>query len=100
MLCVDEDSGLQALERSYESRLPRPRKPGKYEYESKRHGTIPVLAALDVATGNVISACDPTHTADDLVAFMNTVADSYKRAKQIHVVWDNLNIHYDGKDER
>jgi transposase len=100
VLCVDEDSGLQALERTYETRLPRPGRPGKYEYEYKRHGTVAVLSALNVVTGKVISSCGPTRTADDLVAFMNKVAEQYKGAKQIHVVWDNLNIHYDGKDER
>jgi len=100
VLCVDEDSGLQALERKYETRLPRPGKPGKYEYEYKRHGTVAVLSALDVVTGKVSTSCGPTRTADDLVAFMNKVADQYKDAKQIHIIWDNLNIHYDGKDQR
>ena len=59
-----------------------PGKRGKYEYEFKRHGTVAVLSALNVVTGEVISSCGPTRTADDLVAFMNTVADPYKDAKQ------------------
>ena len=100
VLCVDEDSGLQALERKYETRQPRPGRPGRYEYEYKRHGTVSALAALNVATGDVIGSCGPTRTGDDLVAFMDRVAEQYKDAKEIHIVWDNLNIHYDGKGER
>ena len=100
VLCVDEDSGLQALERKYETRQPRPGRPGRYEYEYKRHGTVSALAALNVATGDVIGSCGRTRTGDDLVAFMDRVAEQYREAKEIHIVWDNLNIHYDGKGER
>ena len=100
VLCVDEDSGLQALERKYETRQPRPGRPGRYEYEYKRHGTVSALAALNIATGEVISSCGQTRTGDDLVAFMDRVAEQYQDAKEIHIVWDNLNIHYDGKSER
>jgi transposase len=100
VVCVDEDSGLQALERKYETRQPQPGRPGRYEYEYQRHGTVSVLAALNVATGDVIASCGPTRTAGDLVAFMEQVAAQHQEAKAIHVIWDNLNIHYDGKDER
>lgn len=100
VVCVDEDAGLQALERKYETRLAQPGRPGRYEYEYKRHGTVSVLAALDIGTGKVVSRCGPTRTGEDLVSFMQQVAEQYQQAEKIHVVWDNLNIHYDGKQER
>lgn len=100
VLCVDEDSGLQALERKYETRLPQPGRAGRYEYEYKRHGTVSLLAAFDIATGKVMGSCGQTRTGDDLVTFMGRVAEQYKEAEKIHIIWDNLNIHYDGKDQR
>ena len=69
------------------------------EWEYKRHGTQAVLAAFDVATGRVVSTCGPRRTAADLVDFMDTVAAAYPESP-IHVIWDNLNIHYDGREQR
>ncbi len=69
VLCVDQHAGLQALEREYKARLPRPGKPGTYKYEYKRHGTVAVLTALNGATAYVI---------DDFMAFMTDAARVFR----------------------
>jgi len=58
-----------------------------------------LLAAFDIRTGRVIAEVVPRRTAQALVAFLQRVANAYP-GKKVHVVWDNLNTHYDGKDKR
>ncbi|WP_368277595.1 transposase [Heliorestis convoluta] len=53
-----------------------------------------------MSTGKVVAHCSSTRKGEDLVAFMETVAEAYKDVPKIHVVWDNLNIHYDGASNR
>jgi transposase len=69
------------------------------EFEYKRNGVRVLLAAFDTRTGKVISELVRRRTGEALVAFMQRVADAYP-GKTIHVVWDNLNTHGDGKDQR
>jgi transposase len=64
-----------------------------------RHGTKTLIAALDVASGKVFGQVRSGRTADDLVAFMEALARKHP-TKKIIVVWDNLNIHFDGKTAR
>lgn len=100
VLCVDEKTGMQATERKYPTQRPVPGRPGRYEYEYIRHGTQSLFAAFNIRTGHVTAACGPTRKANDLVDFMETVAVQYAGAKRVMVIWDNLNIHFDGPDER
>lgn len=100
VLCIDEKTGMQARERKYETRRPIPGRPGRYECEYTRHGTQSLLAAFNVRTGEVTAACGDTRTAEDLVQFMDHVAQTYSQAKRIVVIWDNLNIHHDGPSQR
>lgn len=99
VLCIDEKPGMQALERKHP---PSPAAKGRLrrrEYEYKRHGTQTLIAAFNVHSGDVIAHCGKTRKADDLIRFMDEVAASYPD-KRIHVIWDCLNIHYDGPDKR
>ena len=100
MVCVDEKTGMQALERKYETKLPLPGKPGKYEHEYIRHGTVSLLASFEIQTGEAIFSSGATRTGADLIAFMDEVAERYKDRSKIVVVWDNLNIHHEGPDDR
>jgi transposase len=89
---------MQVLERKYpHHRDPKGRL--RYEFEYKRHGVAALLAAFDVRTGEVHGRVVPHRTANALVEFLEAVARRYPE-KQVYVVWDNLNIHYDGNDER
>lgn len=69
------------------------------EFEYVRHGTRVLLAAFNTRTGQTITELVPRRTGEALVAFMQRVADAYP-GKIVHVVWDNLNTHGDGKDAR
>ena len=100
ILCVDEKTGMQARERKHETRRPVPGRPGRYECEYIRHGTQSLLAAFNIRTGDVTATCGPTRTAEDLMTFMDHVAQTYSHAKRIVVIWDNLNIHHDGPTQR
>lgn len=99
VLCVDEKTSIQALEHKYPLTLPQPGKPGRQEFEYIRHGTRSLLAAFDIKTGRVIGRCRKRRTAANLVSFMEELARRYPTG-DVYIVWDNLNIHYDGRDDR
>lgn len=69
------------------------------EFEYVRHGVRCLLAAFDIRTGRVIGEVVTRRTGDALVSFLERVALAFPR-KKVWVVWDNLNTHYDGNDER
>jgi transposase len=98
VVCVDEKP-MQVLERRHPTHSDWRDGSVRYEYEYKRHGTQCLLAAFDVKTGRVLGRVVPHRSADALVSFMNALASRYP-GKKVYVVWDNLNIHYDGKDDR
>lgn len=97
VLCIDEKP-LQALSRRFETVIDNDGSLHR-EFEYVRNGTAALFAAFDVRTGHVLTEVVPHRTADALVAFMQRVADAYP-GRQIHVVWDNLNTHGDGKPKR
>lgn len=98
VICVDEKP-LQVLERKHPTHTSPHDGSVRREFEYKRHGTQALLAAFDIRTGEVFGDVVPSRSADALIAFMDKLAEKYPR-KKIYVVWDNLNTHYDGKDER
>lgn len=98
VVCVDEKP-LQVLERKHVTHV-NPRDGSiRYEYEYIRNGTQALLAAYNVQTGRVFGRVVPHRSADALVSFMNDLARRYPD-NVVYIVWDNLNIHYDGKDQR
>ncbi len=99
VLCVDEKSGMQAIERRFPDRLPAPGRRRRREFEYRRHGTQSLLASFEVHTGDVFASCGNRRTGKDLVHFMDELATRYPTGT-VHIVWDNLNIHYDGVDRR
>lgn len=80
--------------------MAQPGKPARREFLYRRHGTSPLLAGFNVQTGEVLWRMGPTRTADDLVAFMERVAERYRDHERVVVVWDNLNIHHEGAHKR
>ena len=92
VLCVDEKSQIQALERT---QPVRPLGLGRVErrtHDYHRHGTTTLFAALEVATGRVTDACQSRHRHDEFLAFLKLVARAYPR-RQLHVVVDNYATH-------
>jgi transposase len=98
VVCVDEKP-MQALQRRHPTHVCAEDGTVRYEYEYKRHGTQVLLAAFDIATGKVLGRVLPRRTAPALVEFMEALAQRYPQ-QQVYVVWDNLNVHYDGRDDR
>lgn len=99
VLSVDEKTGMQALERRFADRPPAPGRPRRREFEYTRHGTQSLLCAFEVHRGGVLAECGPTRTAADLERFMDEVAVAYPTGT-VHVIWDCLNIHFDGPGGR
>ena len=101
VLCIDEMTGVQALEHRFPDHWGpgRPRGCPRREWEYKRHGTQAVIAAFDVRTGKVVATCGATRKGKDLLRFMRKVAAEYPEGT-VHIIWDNLNIHYDGPTQR
>ena len=99
VLSIDEKTGMQALERKYPDRPAAQGRKRRREFEYKRHGTQSLLSAFNVHTGTVLAECGDTRTGADLERFMDTVARAYPTGT-VHVVWDNLNIHFDGAERR
>jgi len=96
VVCVDEKSGMQALQRLHPLHLVGGTV--RQEFEYKRHGTSTLIAAFDVVTGEVFGRLR-RRTAAGLVRFMEELAKKYPQGP-VYVVWDNLNIHHDGRDQR
>jgi transposase len=99
VLCIDEKTGMQALGRKHPSKKPSRGRSGRFEFEYIRHGTRKLLCAFNPHTGHVYGEMRKNRKAKDLVEFMEAIARLYPKGP-IHVVWDNLNIHYDGNDDR
>ena len=99
VLCIDEKTGMQALGRKHPSRPPEPGRDGRQDYEYIRRGTRALIAAFNPHTGDVFGQVRRRRTADDLVAFMEGIAERHPTG-EVHIVWDNLNIHFDGSDAR
>jgi transposase len=92
VVCIDEKSQVQALDRSAPILPLRPGIPAKQTHDYVRHGTTTLFAALEVATGKVTDACYDRHTNTEFLAFLKQVARAYPRVK-LHVVADNYATH-------
>jgi transposase len=92
VLCVDEKSQIQALDRTAPILPLRPGLPEKATHDYVRNGTTTLFAALEVATGKVTDACYPRHRSDEFLRFLKHVARAYPRVK-LHVVVDNYAAH-------
>jgi transposase len=92
VLCVDEKSQIQALERTQPIRRVWPDRPEQRTHDYLRHGTTTLFAALEVATGHVIDQCTPRHRHTEFLAFLKQVARAYPR-RQLHVICDNYPTH-------
>jgi len=92
VLCIDEKTCIQALERRRRLVLPRPGREGRCEFEYIRHGTRCLIAAFDIRSGKVFGQVRKRRTANDLAAFMEAMARRYPTG-DVYVVWDNLNVH-------
>src|SRR3954449_4427680 len=92
VLCVDEKSQIQALNRTQPIPPLRPGLPARATHDYKRNGTTTLFAALEVATGNVTDRCYDRHGKAEFIDFLKQIAKAYPR-RQLHVVLDNYHTH-------
>ncbi len=92
VVCIDEKSQIQALDRTAPILPMRPGLPAKATHDYVRHGTTTLFAALEVATGKVTDACFDRHRHQEFLTFLKLVAKTYPRVK-LHVVCDNYATH-------
>jgi transposase len=92
VLCMDEKSQIQALERTQPVRRVWLDRPEQRTHDYIRHGTTTLFAALEVATGRVTNHCAPRHRHQEFLAFLKQVARAYPR-RRLHVICDNYATH-------
>lgn len=93
VLCVDEKSQIQALDRT---RPLLPMRPGQIErrtHDYTRHGTTSLFAALEVATGKVIGACHSRHRSVEFRRFLDTIDAAVPVELDVHLILDNYATH-------
>jgi transposase len=92
VLCVDEKTQIQALDRTQPTLPIKPGKAQRMTHDYKRNGTTSLYAALEIATGEVTGSCYPRHTHEEFLAFLNRLVKAYPR-RPLHVVLDNSSTH-------
>ena len=93
VLCVDEKSQIQALDRSQPMLPMRVGQPARRSHDYTRHGTTSLFAALDIATGRVIGKCYGRHRAAEFRKFLDEIEAAVPRDLDVHIVMDNYATH-------
>ena len=93
VLCVDEKSQIQALDRTQPLLPMRPGQAERHTHDYKRHGTTSLFAALDVKAGTIIGKCMARHRAQEFRRFLDTVEQHVPADLDIHIVMDNASSH-------
>jgi len=92
VLCVDEKSQIQALNRTQPLLPMWPGLPTRRTHDYTRHGTTSLFAALEVASGKVHARCFRRHRHGEFIAFLNSLARRYP-GREIHLICDNYGTH-------
>ena len=93
MLCVDEKSQIQALDRTQPGLPLKKGRAATMTHDYKRNGVTTLYAAMDVQSGLVIGACKPRHRAREFIAFLRRIDRCVQRQLDVHVVLDNSSTH-------
>jgi transposase len=92
VLCVDEKTQLQALDRTQPQLPMRPDQIARRTHDYKRNGTTQLFAALDIAEARIQATCQDRHRSEDFLRFLDGIVKQYGY-KDIHVVLDNVSSH-------
>lgn len=93
VLCVDEKSQVQALDRSQPILPMRPTQAERRTHDYYRHGTTSLFAALDIATGKVIGRCQSRHRHQEFLRFLDQIEARVPAELEVHLVLDNYGTH-------
>ena len=93
VLCVDEKSQIQALDRTAPILPLRPGMPARQTHDYIRNGTTTLFAALNVLDGTVIGTCKPHHRHSEFISFLESIDRSTPRRRELHLILDNYRTH-------
>jgi transposase len=93
VLCVDEKSQIQALDRTQPGLPMKPGRCGTFTHDYKRNGTTTLFAALQMAEGRVIGQCYPRHRHQEFLKFLRRLDGEFPEHKTLHLILDNYGTH-------
>ena len=93
VLCVDEKSQIQALDRTAPLLPLWPGLPERQTHDYKRHGTTTLFAAFNILNGKVIGSCLPRHRGKEFIKFLNQLEKEVPEELDIHLILDNYRTH-------
>jgi transposase len=93
VLCVDEKSQIQALDRTQPLLPLRPGMPARQTHDYKRHGTTTLFAALNLLDGKVIGDCMPRHRHQEFIRFLKQIDGQTPPEVHLHLIVDNYSTH-------
>ena len=93
VLCVDEKSQIQALDRTAPLLPMRPGQIERRSHDYKRHGTTSLFAALDTKTGKVIGQTHHRHRSEEFRKFLDTIESNVPPKLDVHLILDNYGTH-------
>jgi transposase len=100
VLCSDEKSQIQALDRTQPGLPLKPGRAGTRTHDYKRNGTATLFAALNTLNGKVISLCQQRHRHQEWIRFLRLLDDATPADKDLHLIVDNYATHKHPKVER
>jgi len=100
VLCCDEKSQIQALDRTQPGLPLKPGRAGTMTHDYKRNGTATLFAALNTVDGKVISLCQERHRHQEWLRFLRLLEDATPEYKQLHLIVDNYATHKHPKVQR
>ena len=100
VLCVDEKSQIQALDRTAPILPLRPGLPERQTHDYKRYGTTTLFAAFNILSGKVIGTCQQRHRSREFVKFLNHLEKQLPAEREIHLIMDNYCTHKSAEVQR
>ncbi len=100
VLCVDEKSQIQALDRTAPILPLRPGLPERQTHDYKRHGTTTLFAAFNILNGQVIGSCLPRHRGREFIKFLSRLEQEVPPDLEVHLILDNYSTHKSAAVER
>lgn len=100
VLCVDEKSQVQALDRTQPLLPMKPGFPEKRTHDYYRHGTTSLFAALDVASGEVLGRCYRQHRHQEFLRFLKVIDKEFPKDMELHLILDNYQTHKTAETQR
>src|SRR5436305_2307137 len=100
VLCVDEKSQIQALDRTAPLLPLRPGLPERQTHDYKRHGTTTLFAAFNILNGKVIGTCQERHRSREFIRFLNHLERQLPDDQEVHLMMDNYCTHKSAEVQR